>query len=103
MLSQPYKLMTICYYLFIDLPSYWIFYCHERSEVTLLLRALFRLHGDILRIVRRVVVVWGRDELLRDGNRYLDSDYTEWKLVMSNVSISNFLTIPTPVIFLQMY
>ena len=42
----------------------------------------------------------GRNELLLDGNNYQDSNYTEWKLVMSNMAISNFETIPTPVIFL---
>ena len=50
--SQPYKLMTICYYFFIDLPSYWIFYCHERSEVTLFIfngipMHLIRLNGSV--------------------------------------------------------
>ena len=43
----------------------------------------------------------GSDELLLDGYIYPDSNYTEWKLVVQNVCILNFMTIPTPVIFLR--
>ena len=41
------------------------------------------------------------DELLLDGNIYPDSNYTKWKLVMSNVSILNLMTIPTLMIYLR--
>ena len=43
----------------------------------------------------------GGDELLLDIYIYPDSNYTEWKLVVPNICISNFMTITTPVIFLQ--
>ena len=45
---------------------------------------------------------WGgsKNQLL-DGYRYPDSDFTEWKLVVPNVCISNFMTIPSSVNFLR--
>ena len=60
---------------------------------------LICLHGLILRNIGGGGERGGSNELLLDGNNYQDSNYTEWKLVMSNVSILNFMTIPTPVIF----
>ena len=43
---------------------------------------------------------WGgsKNQLL-DGYRYPHSDFTEWKLVVPNVCISNFMTIPSSVYF----
>ena len=82
--------------------------CRERSKVTLYFRLfifygipmhLVSLHGDISRTGRRRKVVGWHDELLLDGYIYPDSNCTEWKLVVPNVCISNFMTIPTPVIF----
>ena len=45
---------------------------------------------------------WGGSEkLLLDGYIYPDSDFTEWKLVVPNVCILNFMTIPSSVNFLR--
>ena len=43
----------------------------------------------------------GRENQLLDGYRYPDSDFTDWKLVVSNVCISNFMTIPSSLNFLR--
>ena len=43
----------------------------------------------------------GGNELLLDGNIYSDSICTELKLVVPNVCISNFMTIPSMVNFLR--
>ena len=43
----------------------------------------------------------GREKLLLNGYIYPDSDFTEWKLVVSNVCISNFMTIPSSLNFLR--
>ena len=43
----------------------------------------------------------GSKKQLLDSYRYPDSDFSEWKLVVPNVSISNFMTIPSSVKFLQ--
>ena len=43
----------------------------------------------------------GSKNQLLDGYRYPDSDFTEWKLVVSNVCISNFMTIPSLLNFLR--
>ena len=43
----------------------------------------------------------GSKNQLLDGYRYPDSDFTEWKLVVSNVCISNFMTIPSSLNFLR--
>ena len=43
----------------------------------------------------------GRDKQLLEGYIYPDSDLTEWKLVVPNVWISNFMTIPSSVNFLR--
>ena len=43
----------------------------------------------------------GREKQLLDGYIYPNSDFTEWKLVVPNVCISNFKTIPSSVNFLR--
>ena len=43
----------------------------------------------------------GSEKQLLDGYIYPDSDFTEWKLVVPNVCISNFMTIPSSVNFLR--
>ena len=62
---------------------------------------LIRLHGAILRTYRKRMRGRGCNELFLDRNNYQNSNGTEWKLVISNVSISNFITIPTAMIFLR--
>ena len=41
-----------------------------------------------------------RERQLLDGYIYSDSDLTAWKLVVPNVYILNFMTIPSSLIFL---
>ena len=43
----------------------------------------------------------GSEKLLQDGYIYPNSDITEWKLVVPNVCISNFMTIPSSMNFLR--
>ena len=43
----------------------------------------------------------GSEKQLLDGYIYPDSDFTEWKLVVPNVCILNFMTIPSSVNFLR--
>ena len=43
----------------------------------------------------------GSKNQLLDGYRYPDSDFTEWKLVVPNICILNFMTIPSSVNFLR--
>ena len=42
----------------------------------------------------------GEGKKLLDGYIYPDSDFTEWKLAMPNVCISNFMTVLSSVNFL---
>ena len=43
----------------------------------------------------------GSEKLLLDGYIYPNSDFTEWKLVVLNICILNFMTIPSSVTFLR--
>merc|ERR1712055_908660 len=85
---------------------YIYIYCRERSEVTLhfrpfifngILILLIRLHGYFFHKFQE----GGRENQLLDGYIYLNSDFTEWKLIVPNICISNFMTIPSSVNFLQ--
>ena len=64
---------------------------------------LIRLTWDILQFLQEGGLGWagGSKNQLLDGYRYPDSDFTEWKLVVSNVCISNFMTIPSSLNFLR--
>ena len=64
-------------------------------------KLLIRLHGDFYRTVSKENGVVGSEKLLLDGYIYPDSDFTEWKLVVPNVCILNFMTIPSSVNFLR--
>ena len=78
-------------------------YCRERSEVTLHSR-LFIFNGIPMFLIW---LTWeflqsggggvGRENQLLDGYIYVNSDFTIWKLLVPNVCISNFMTIPSSV------
>merc|ERR1739842_109522 len=59
-----------------------------------------REHGDFFHKISGGGGVGSKNQLL-DGSRYPDSDFTEWKLVVLNVCISNFMTIPSSLNFLR--
>merc|ERR1712055_282020 len=82
------------------------YFCCERSEVTFNFTPfifngtpmfLIRLTWDILQFLQE----GGSKNQLLDGYRYPNSDFTGWKLVVSNVCISNFITIPSSLNFLR--
>merc|ERR1712055_600617 len=88
---------------------YIYIYCRERSEVTLHFRP-FIFIGILILLIRLHVFFHkfqeglggaGRENQLLDGYIYLNSNFTEWKLIVPNVCISNFMTIPSLVNFLQ--
>ena len=62
---------------------------------------LIRLTWGFLRTLQEGVGWGGSEKQLLDGYIYPDSDFTEWKLVVPNIYISNFMTIPSSVNFLR--
>ena len=97
--------LTIMYMGDVWFTNYHLSYCREHSEVTLHFTPFF-FNGIPMFLIR---LTWGfllqegggREKQLLDGYIYPDSDFTEWKLVVPNVFISNFMTIPSSLIFLR--
>ena len=59
---------------------------------------LIRLHGDFFHKCQSGGWGGSKKQLL-DGSIYSNSNVAEWKLVVPNVCISNFMTIPSSVNF----